>query len=380
MKHGLFICLSVCLCGCRNSDDELAIEPLQSSRNGLRLDAKDQQRVGIVVVSPQRETIEVTKSAVGWLEVPPSAHRVVRSPVSGFIVAKDGVDWPLQGQEVQANDAIANVNVFLTPPEITQLVMAKEDNDIQMQQALVTMELSESQLKQVTNARDAVAGTRIAQLQEALAHSKTAYKEARDKLPFLIQEPYDNGLLVKPISVVSSAVGRVTQLHVTTGQFVVSGDPLWTIADWSKLWIRVPLFEQDARRMDRTTNAFVLDSSTGNRTGVDAVDVPTETKPFTRTFDRLFAIENTDWNLRVGQSIVVEIPSGKRHDAILIPRSALLYNEFGQATCFVANDANEFVRRRVELGDRRDELVEVKRGIEADEKSSSGWRTTTRGQ
>ncbi len=215
MKRWLAICLAVFLCGCRDSDDERAVEPLESSRNVLRLNAADQQRLGIVIVPARRETIEVTKSAVGWLEVPPAAQTVVRSPVNGFLVPKDGVDWPLLGQELQANAELANVNIFLTPQEVTQLVMAKEDNDIQMQQALVTMELSESQLKQVTDAREAVAG--------------------------------------------------------------------------------------------------------------------------------------------------------KRRDAILIPRSALLYNEFGQASCFVVNDADEFVRKRVELRDRRDEFVEVQRGIEADD-------------
>lgn len=364
-KRWLVICLMGCLSGCRDGVGERAIKPRDSSRNVLRLDAADRQRLGIVIVPARREAIEVTKSAVGWLEVPPAAQTVVRSPVNGFIEVKEGVDWPLLGQAVQANSELANVNIYLTPQEVSQLVNAKEENDIQMQQAFVTMELSESQLKLVTDAKEAVAGTRIAQLQEALAHAKTAYKEARDKLPFLIQEPYDNGLLVKPVSVASSVFGRVIQVHVTPGQFVAIGDPLWTIVDWSKLWIRVPLFEKDAKRIDRTTTAFVTDSSTGQRTYVNAVDVPVETKPLTRTVDFLFAIENGDWNLHVGQSVVVEFPLGAKHAAILIPSSALLFNDFGRASCFVVNGADEFVRKRVELGDRKDEFVEVVRGIEA---------------
>ena len=70
--------------------------------------------------------IAVTKSAVGWLEAPPASQIVVRSPVTGFIVANPTLPWPNLGQKVERDSSLANVNIFLTSQEISQLVIAKD--------------------------------------------------------------------------------------------------------------------------------------------------------------------------------------------------------------------------------------------------------------
>ena len=356
-------------CGCRDRIDENAIASEASvSAKALRsLDQSQRDRLGIVVTPVRREMIAVTKSAVGWLEAPPASQIVVRSPVTGFIVANPTLPWPNLGQKVERDSSLANVNIFLTSQEISQLVIAKDDNDIQMQQALVTMQLSEAQLAHVTTARDAVPGVRIDQLKESLAHSKVAFKEAQDKLPYLVQEPYEDGLLVKPICVKSTTAGRVLHVHVALGQFVLSGDPLWTIADWSTLWVRVPLFESDARLISTESVATVRDDLGDNTKVATPVNVPTESKPTTRTTDFYFAVDNVDWRLRVGQAINVDFPIGGDRESTMIPRSALLYNEFGQAVCYaLMPDSDQFIKTRIELGACQGDSVEVIRGLDAD--------------
>ncbi len=357
------------LVGCRESD-EATTEDWRPTveRGALQLAPNEQHRLGIVVDPVRRETIAVTKSAIGWLQAPPAAQNVVRAPISGFVVAVPDHAWPVLGQTVQPSETIARVNVFLTPQEVSQLVIAKKDNDAQMQQALVTMELSEARLNHVLTARDAVAGVRIDQIKEAFAHSKVAYKEAQDKQPYLIQEPSRDGLLVKPVDVEAAIGGRVLQVHVVNGQFVLSGDPLWTVTDWSTLWVRVPLFEGDARRISAASVAEVRDPVTGTAKAATPIAVPTESKPVTRTIDYYYAIDNSDWRLRVGQSTTVEIPIIEDREVILIPRSAVLYNSFGQASCFVATMENTtFIRTRIELGVRHQDLIEVTRGLDADD-------------
>src|SRR5262249_51111906 len=156
----------------------------------------------------------------------------------------------------------------------------------------VTMELSEAQLKAATDARGAVTGVRIDQLKEAYERSKVAYKEAQDKAPFLIQEPYENGVLVKPIVIATPIAGRILQVHVSAGQYVQAGEPLWTIADWTTLWLRVPLFETDFQRIPSDQPAELRDRTTGAVIQADPVSAPTETKTATRTVDRHFAVPN----------------------------------------------------------------------------------------
>jgi multidrug efflux pump subunit AcrA (membrane-fusion protein) len=247
-------------------------------------------------------------------------------------------------------------------------VLAKEDNDIQMRQALVTMELSEAQLKAATRAREAVTGVRIDQLKEAFERSKAAYQEAQDKLPFLVQEPYDNGVLLKPIPLAPAAPGRILEVHASRGQFVQAGDPLWTIGDWSTLWIRVPVFAGDLNRLSSNRPAMV--ELPGNTAPVwaDPLDIPTPVEPHTRTVDLKFTLDNPKWKVRVGQSAVVELPISEEFEALVIPRSAVLLDGFGQAYCYVAAAGSDvFQRRRIELGSSTETGVAVLRGLAADD-------------
>lgn len=71
--------------------------------------------------------------------------------------------------------------MLLTIQDVSQLIIAREDIAAQMQQARVTMELSEAQLNQVLTARDAVSGVRINQLKESLSHAQAAYMVAEEK-------------------------------------------------------------------------------------------------------------------------------------------------------------------------------------------------------
>ena len=358
------LAIAFCINGCNRSPSPAPeVEPAKTAIGSIHLDTIDLTRLGIEVSPVRHQSIEATKSAVGWLEAAPATQHVVRAQVTGFVVSsKNG--WPVLGQAVRAGDSLATLNVFLTPQEVSQLVIAKEDNDAQMQQALVTMQLSEAQLQQVMSARDAVTGVRIDQLKESLAHSKAAYKEAQEKLPYLIEEPTPDGLLVKPVPVASSIDGRVIRIHVTAGQFVVAGDPLWMVSDWSRLWLRVPLFELDAERLGNADLVQVHDHATGAVKTATRLLVPTESKTTTRTIDHYYAIDNADLKLRVGQALAIEFPLGEDRESIVIPRSAVLYSSFGQPSCFVSKTEHGiFARKSIELGVSTSEFIEVVQGL-----------------
>src|SRR4249919_385662 len=87
---------------------------------------------------------------------------------------------------------LSEMKVLVSPQEQAQLVAAKEEADILINQSRVTKELAESQLNQLKGiAKGAVAGTRLVELQEIIRRSSVAEQEALDKLPFLPKEPYD---------------------------------------------------------------------------------------------------------------------------------------------------------------------------------------------
>ena len=370
-RAGLAALLLLCLNGCRSREENSVAnevdEPSKSS-DRLILDADRRAALGIELSQVRSASVRSTISAVGWLINHPGTETTVRAPAAGFVVAHTNSPWPECGQCVEAEQDLAQLNIFLSPQEISQLVLAKEDNDIQMQQALVTMELSEAQLKRAANARDAVTGVRIDQLKEAYERAKVANKEAQDKLPFLIREPYNEGALVKPVGVKSTGTGRVVQMHVSPGQYVQSGDLLCTVADWSTLWLRVPVFESEITGIDSKATAFIRGLSSDSETAIEPLHIPIATNSGTRTVDFFYSFANPEWIYRVGQSLQVELPTPATEDAILIPRSAVLYDAFGQASCFAGeSNADEFRRLRIELGATHNGDVVVLRGLEKDD-------------
>jgi len=361
-------CMGTISCSDTKDVGEQAAAPLQSATRGVALDSDRRERLGIQVSPVTRQEIVKSTRRVGWLVAPPASETVVRAPVAGFIATAPKVSWPQIGQSLDASAALAQVNVFLSPQELSQLVLAKEDNDIQMQQALVTMELSEAQLRLATTARDAVPGIRIDQLKESYERSKAAYKEAKDKLPFLVQEPYDNGVILKPTMVSSSTSGRILQVHVSQGQFVQAGDPLWTIGDWSTLWIRVPLFIEDIDKVQPSLPASIHLPGTTKPIQANPLSIPSPVQPQTRMVDVQFALSNPDWTLRVGQSVIVELSNSEEYEALVIPRTAILFDGFGQSYCYAAESGSDnFQRRRIEINTLDAARVAVLRGLDGDD-------------
>ena len=358
------------LTGCRESVSE-TVRPATESRpsaTGIVLESARRQQLGIETTPVDKRRLTRTLKRMGWFIAPPGAETVIRSPVAGFVVPAISCEWPQIGRAVETGACQSQVNVFLTPQEVSQLVLAKEDNDVQMRQALVTMELSEAQLALATKARDSLAGVRIDQIREAYERSKAAYQEAQDKLPFLVQEPYDSGVLLKPVPIAPSAQGRILELHVSKGQFVQAGDALWTIGDWSTLWLRVPVFSGDLNRLSPNRPAMV--ELPGNTAPVlaDPLNIPTPVDPHTRTVDLKFTLDNPKWKVRVGQSAVVELPVSDEFEALVIPQSAVLVDGFGQAYCYAAEAGSDvFRRRRIELGTSFETRVAVLRGLAADD-------------
>lgn len=366
----LFLGLALSVIGCVRSEHETEAEATTKAvvADRLSLTAEDRERLGILVAPVTTASIRTTKSAVGWFETVPAREAIVKAPLDGFVLAAPERTFPRQGESCSADIMIAQINAFISPQELSQMVQAREDNDILMQQSLVTMELTEAQLKRASIAADAITGVRIDQLKESLERAKAAYKETQDKIPFLLQEPYDDRALVKPVPVAAPISGRVLQIFVASGQYVQRGDALWTIADWSTLWLRIPVFETDVRQVVADEPAILHDPLSGNEIQARQVAVTTSTNATTRTVNFYYAVDNAAWTFRAGQSLEVELPTSAEQSVLLIPRSSLLFDGFGQPACYAAEPgSSSFERKRLEIGRAQGDQVIVKRGLDEDD-------------
>jgi membrane fusion protein, heavy metal efflux system len=340
----------------------------------LRLSTDAQNNIDLAVETLSQRPVGETLSTTGWLVVRPGAEVVLKSPALGFVVPPEGIERFELGLAVKGpGQKLGSLQVLLTPLEQADLVSAKKEADILIRQSAVTLQRSEEQLERLKAAGGAVPGSRLVELQETIDRARAAYEEAQKKLPFLPKESNGRPMAIDPLPLAAPIAGCIVKVHVAPRQLVSQGDPLWTVADWSPLWIRVPVFEGDLPRLAGADTAQVQTPDTAAARPAKLVQAPQPTETGRRSVDLYYEIDNADGALRPGQAVAVLLPLGKTVERVVVPHSAVVVDGLGNNWVYVETEPNVFRRQQVELGQSLDDLVAVGRGLR------EGQRVVTRG-
>jgi len=360
------------LVGCGRDPERTSAESAEpdARRSGeVRLTADAQATIGLRTRAVESRSIAETLPLTGWFVAVPGNEVIVKASAAGFVITTSatGSSFPVLGAKIEQRDKLAALHVFLSPQEQAQLVALKEDADSAMEQSQVTMRLIGDQLERYRTAKESINGSRLVELQELHDKAQAAYREAKDKLPYLPAEPYRVQLGLQPFSVESPISGRITALHVAQRQFVTAGDPLWTVADWSQLWLRVPVFEADLPRLGKDGTAqFSLPGDPATYSAVP-IRTPQSSDPTRRTIDRFYRVDNGAGAWRPGQAAAATIPTDVASDRLLVPFSAVLWDAQGGTWLYVRSGDDEFRRQRVELGRRLGTDVVIERGLKKED-------------
>lgn len=155
----------------------------------------------------------------------------------------------------------------------------------------------------------------------------------------------------------------VTRRHVSVGDFVQVGAPLFELVDPDPLKLRAAVPEREASRVRGGERALVrVDTDAGVHSGrVARVNFALDER--TRTFEVEIVVPNPDHTLRAGSFVRADIETGVDPAALVVPRAAVL-TFAGVHKVFVVRDgkASESV---VQLGQELDGRVEITRGLAA---------------
>ena len=357
------------LVGCDREVEHKSVESaeVEALRSGeVRLTAQAQEKIGLRTHKVESRTIAETLPATGWFVSVPGDEVIIKASASGFVLTSSATEsnpFPLLGAKVKQREELAVLNVFLSPQEQAQLVALKEDADSAIEQAQVTVRLIGDQLERYRTAKESISGARLVELQELHDKAQAAYREAKDKLPYLPIEPYRAQLGLQPFNIESPISGRITAVHVAQRQFVTAGDPLWTVSDWSQLWLRVPVFEADLPRLSKEGPAqFSLPGDPAAHVALP-IRATQPSDPARRTIDRFYRVDNTAGAWRPGQAAAVAIPTDVASERLVVPYSAVLWDAQGGNWLYVRSGDDEFLRQRVELGRRLETDVVIERGV-----------------
>ncbi len=161
----------------------------------------------------------------------------------------------------------------------------------------------------------------------------------------------------------SPVTGTVLERNVVEGQYVGADTPLFTIADLSRVWVLLDLYEIDMGRVRVGDRArFTADGLPG-RVFNGAIDFiyPTVSSE-TRTLKARLTLDNRDGMLRPGMYGQVDVASRKGVAALMVPSEAVI-NTGEVSYVFLARGDGRYEPRRVWTGRGDGDKVTVLRGL-----------------
>ena len=237
---------------------------------------------------------------------------------------------------------------------------AAEANSVR-ERELAERQISSNREREVA---DAQAVSQKAKMRAALAHLRAIGFDPKG-IRALEQEGTEGALIPMraPIS------GTVIKRTVTLGQSVERSTDAYTIADLSRLWVLLDIYEKDLGRVHPGQRVNLrTDAAAGEvfKARVAYVDPVIDEK--TRTAHVRVEFENAQGKLRLNQLVTARIigEPGYAGEPVLAVPSGALQRVDGTPIVFVRN-SDGFEKRVVEAGASGGDLIEVRSGLKEGE-------------
>ncbi len=212
-------------------------------------------------------------------------------------------------------------------------------------------------------------------------HAERMVDTARTKLRFFdisdeqIEQLGRTGSVQKTLTIHSPAVGIVTEKDVLEGQYVEAGRKLYTVADLSRVWVYVSIYEYQLPwvRIGQAAT-MTLPYVPGREFAGKVVYIYPFLEEQTRVIRVRLEFENPTLELKPDMYATVTLRSELDRDAVLIPREAYIDSGL-RKVAFVERGEGKFEPREIQVGVEAEEgMVEVLYGLDA------GERVVTSGQ
>lgn len=308
------------------------------------------ERVGLVFAKVETGTLAPTSNFTGTVTFDPERVAVVGARVAGRISRVLKFD----GDHVKPSDTLAELESAELGSAQSALLVAKAH--------LAAAEANDLREKQLAEAK--VSSVRDSELAHAVAVASKAEVMGAQQRVVALGGASASGVGV--FRVTSPLPGEVVESHVSRGQSVDPSAMLFRVANLSRLWVELSVFEREVagiREGDevelspQTNAALVLKGKVGHVGRV--IDLGT------RSADVRIVVENPNGLLRPGQSVTARIHrQAVQADGFLLPRDALTTVD-GKITVFVLREKNAVEPRTVVVGARDVQRVQVTSGLTA---------------
>jgi len=169
------------------------------------------------------------------------------------------------------------------------------------------------------------------------------------------------------VTIFATAGGSVVERKVTSGQYVNAGDPLFTVADLSTVWVKADVYEYQLPQIRSGQTVEITSDSLPDKVLHGHVDfIEPEANPQTRTIPVHVHVPNPSMRLRPGMYVRAKFVSPAARETLVVPRSAVL-DTGTRKLVYTAKGGGVFEAREIQTGSPTEELYPVLAGLQAGE-------------
>jgi len=329
----------------------------ESDLTQVRLTPEAEKRLGIEVKEPAVSNFAVRAVVAGEVVPIPGKTLIVNAPVAGTVSIVRPSLTP--GQQLRDGEPVLRLTPLAGVQRDLRLTI---EADVKATKA--RLDNATQQLGRARQLLRDLAGSQrnvdVAEQEFGLA--KAAHDAAVERLQQVNTRPLDADV---QLTVTAPAKGIVRQIQIAAGQTVAGGAPLFEVVDFSRVWVRIPVYAGHAE-MFRDLASVTVQSvdSVGPLRKAVRVPAPPTADPLAVTVDLYYELPNPDGQLRPGQRLNVQLPDPlKVRDSLQVPASAILYDIHGGTWVYVVEPEHTYRRQRVEVLDTQGGSAFLTRGL-----------------
>jgi membrane fusion protein, heavy metal efflux system len=266
-------------------------------------------------------------------------------------------------REVQA--AQADLDAAGLAIRTAEAGVARQKRGVDAAEALIG-----AQRKNVDSARAQVEAARSGarEADAAAAGARQAFRSALNRLQLLGARPGGGN----QVTITAPLGGEVETRPVNTGQVVAAGEVLATLLNTQSVWIESDVFEKDLPRVRIGQRVAIGADAVPGRTFEGTISyIGGEVNPETRAVRVRTVVNNPREALKPNMFVRVLISSGSG-SSVTVPAEAL-QEQAGDQVVFVAESAESYRKRVVQVGPMLGDQVVIENGVKP------GERVVTRG-
>lgn len=328
-----------------------------------------QWQVPFATAVAERSSVIPSVEVPGEITTPPNGQAEIGAAIAGRVVApRSGLPRP--GETVRAGQVLATIAPAPASPEsAARATLAVIEAEARVQTARAAL----------ARAERLIADRAISQREVDEARRELSVAEASVRSAHRARSVFSGaarGTGGGTYRVTSPIAGVVTDVTVTTGQTVTSGETMIRVVNLEELWVSARVPEQQASELQAGEDAalslpgmneWITLRVQGDDANASVVNIGQTVDRRSRTVDVIYAIREEDPRLRVGAAVRVAVPSGVAWRGVRVPRSALLDDD-GRSLVYVQVDGDIFEERFVRIGARSGTHVGIAEGIEEGER------------